>query len=63
MRLTWPEEALIKNLDAPLCPLSESHKRESSAPPVVLVTHYRNIDHVPKLFEVILDIILYIVAG
>ena len=63
MRLTWLEQALIQNLCAPLCPLSESYERESSAPPIVFVAHYRHIDHVAELFEVILDIILYIVVN
>jgi hypothetical protein len=61
--LTWAEQALNQNLCAPLGPLSESHEGESTTPPVVLVTHYGNIDYVTELFEVILDIILYIVVS
>jgi hypothetical protein len=63
VRLAWLEESLIQNLCAPLGPLSKSNERESSAPPVVFVTHYRHIDHVTELFEVILDIILYKVVN
>jgi hypothetical protein len=63
VRLAWLEEALIQNLCAPLGPLSESHERESSAPPVVFVTHNCHIDHIAELFEVILDVILYKVVN